>query len=276
MSRRLAKLLSEAQSIFDRKILLLLLGLLSSCGVHIGPSSPSDVNGNWLLVGNQSRGQYPVLSTTLTVNGNEITGISSIHFLCSDKSEFGLILNVAGQIAPDGTFQFNSLHPNSLQIMGSIPRNGEATWTGNYKWDDGSQGPNSCTAQRNGNFIAAPITSLSGTYTGVISGSGSIAYARVTAQVSQGTTLSQLSYPLNGVVAVEGSSCFKQGTTAGNTVSSFLEGMFYNVVYNMDDGSQMYVSGWIYDPKETTLEARFLVKGGTCDRATGSGTLHLQ
>jgi hypothetical protein len=262
---------------FSNKRLLIMLSLflcmfIGSCGVNIVPIAPTHLDGNWLLVGNQSLSQYPILSTTLVVTGNAISGTSSIHFLCANQSDLGLEISVIGQVGSDGTFQLQSQDPSfyQLSISGSVPLNYTSTWTGNYTWDDSSNNDaSSCTAKHNGEFTATPIRPLNGTYVGTIAGQGFTTGTQASVRILQATTPTQNLYALSGSIEIYGSTCFTSGQTDGS--GSGLAGDSYLLIFNMDDGSKLMFSGWIYNPNEATLEARFSVSGGKCNQAVGTG-----
>lgn len=128
----------------------------------------------------------------------------------------------------------------------------------------------------------APINA---TYSGTMDSPAFGPETGVSIQVLQGAPLavqspngtSSTRYPLSGTISIQGSSCFKQGTTVGGKFLSDVSGDFINMGFVMDDGSQLLVTGRMTDTSEKNLgQATFIVVGGNCDKDFGSGNLSVQ
>jgi hypothetical protein len=73
---------------------------------------------------------------------------------------------------------------------------------------------------------------------------------------------------LNGNIVVRGSPCFSSGTI--NPMSGSVLGSVAQAVYTMNDGSDLFVSGYIRDASVSTIElVGFLVNDGQCDKESG-------
>lgn len=266
---------------------------LTSCGTATAPISTAGLNGNWNLAGDRALGQYPLLSTTLAVNGNQITGEGDVAYQCPPGNVgFGVSVLLNGLIASDGTFHLvepsfpSSLPPPSIQVTvdGSVPARGGTAWSGSYTITplasvgcDGVAHTDSFTAT-----AFAPINATySGKIVGMTFGSGSNVSMQIaqgapkTVQRANGTSITL--YPLSGTISVQGSSCFKHGTTTGSTFPNYVAGDFVSLSFVMDDGSQLLTSGWLSDTSEKNLEVAMVVTpGAACKSNFGSGNLTAQ
>jgi hypothetical protein len=73
---------------------------------------------------------------------------------------------------------------------------------------------------------------------------------------------------LSGSIAVEGSPCFTSGTI--KPMGAQVVGSSVDANYAMNDGSTVFVSGYIRDTSVSTIELEtFLVNGGSCDKEFG-------
>jgi hypothetical protein len=119
-------------------------------------AAPTTIDGNWSLAGARNPAHYPILSTTLHVTGNQITGSGSFSVQCPSP-RFGGIggsLSLSGQIGSDGTFQMNTPALDSIHVTlsGNSPKQGApGVWTGTYT---------GCDAPRSG--VEKPVILLVG------------------------------------------------------------------------------------------------------------------
>jgi hypothetical protein len=121
--------------------------------------------------------------------------------------------------------------------------------------------------------------SVTGTYaaTGTLSSQGlsSSTPVTITATFQQGaigasstSTKVNSQNVLNGNIAVQGSPCFSSGTI--NSMEGAVFGSSVQAVYTMNDGSELFVVGYIHDASVSTIKlVGFLVTGGQCDKASG-------
>lgn len=73
---------------------------------------------------------------------------------------------------------------------------------------------------------------------------------------------------LSGSVVVEGSPCFTSGTI--KPMGAQVVGNSLQANYAMNDGSTVFVSGYIQDTSVSTIKlVTFLVNGGSCDKEFG-------
>lgn len=267
---------------------------LTSCGTTTAhaPNSGSVLNGNWNITGNRQLKQYPLLSTTLTVAGNQITGQGDMFIECGNGIGGGGTVSFTGQIAANGTFHLTQpplpiqSPPSSFQVTidGSLPSAGSTTWSGTYTIT-ASIGPTCQNLNQAGSFTATGLAPINATYAGEMTSLTGALGTGVSIQMSEGapTTVQRANgstvtlFPLNATATVTGSQCFKQGTTSGSKFSSNVAGDFFNLGLLMDDGSQLLISGWMTDASETILSpAAFVVVGGKCNQIAGSSILTAQ
>jgi hypothetical protein len=246
--------------------LALLCAAMISCGSNPAPLPPNlttNLNGNWNLGGNRSLQQYPVLAVALNVSGNQITAQGDMLLPCvGAPGGVGSTLSLAGQIAPDGTFQLAQVAPRGISIVldGTVPKD-TTTWSGSYTATD-SPGVAGCSVNQTGAFVATPLTPLTGIFTGALAGTVFGTGVTVSLQVAQGAPIvdprpsaaNEVYYPLNATITVQGSPCFKQGTTGSlNVPRSYIGGDFIYLSFIMDDGSNLIAQGWMADSTETTF-----------------------
>jgi hypothetical protein len=265
--------------------------LIAGCGSSIRTSSPTtlmssatSLNGDWNLSGNRALKQYPALTVSMEVNGNQITANGDMLVQCSNiPFSAGGDFTLTGTIASDGTFKLTQALPSSLQvaITGTVPAQGQAGWTGTYSITD-STGYTSCLVNQSAAVTAVALAPLNGTYAGTLtSQSGSLAVSITLAQgppvlftETSGASLGYL--PLTGSVAVTGSSCFTRGTA----VASFrnqIQGDLSFVTFAMSDGSQVLFNGIYASPDESSLQfVEFPIIGGQCDGQIFAGALTRQ
>ena len=267
---------------------------LTSCGTTTGhaPISGAALNGNWNITGNRQLKQYPLLSTTLTVAGNQITGQGDMFIECGNGIGGGGTVSFTGQIAANGTFHLTQpplpiqSPPSSFQVTidGSLPSAGSTTWSGTYTIT-ASIGPTCQNLNQAGSFKATAFQPIHGTYAGPIGGIALGSAASMSTQISEAApitlnhangTTSTL-YPLSATISISGSPCFKSGTTGGNTFPNEVSGDLVILDFTMDDGSQLHMDTWMTDTSETTLEpVSLVVSGGQCTNKAGSSVLTAQ
>lgn len=282
----------------------LLCSMLSLCllACASGSSAPTlinipiTLNGNWSLAGARTPAAYPILATSLKVQGNQITGQGTVQIQCSPSTQINGIFSLSGQIAADGTFSATystPASPNSgytVAVTGASPTaNSPDTWNGTYTLtasltSAGSIPVTPCAYSHSATFTATPIATLTGIYSGPASNGvfspGLGTNAALTLQVAQQpatlvtygtTTTSQL--PLIATLNVTGSSCFSSGSTASAPVSSHIDGDAVTLSFLMNDGSQMEISGNLTDLTAASLAITSHVIGGSCANTISSTTL---
>ena len=270
--------------------------LLTGCGAwNVLPNSvtpaASPLSGNWLVVGSlsnfgpgfaQGQAKPPFnLAVSLNVTSGKVTGYASTAFICTNTGAGGAGELVTASISADGSFE---LQPPMLgtgaptatfDVRGVVPQTAGGTWSGTYTATDTNNG---CTST-SGAFTAVPIMPVTGTYaaTGTLSSQGlsGSTPVTITATFQQGaigasstSTKVNSQNVLNGNIAVQGSPCFSSGTI--NSMEGAVFGSSVQAVYTMNDGSELFVSGYIRDATVSTIElVGFLVNGGQCDKEFG-------
>ena len=293
-------------TVFSVLLTLALTGCGSSPTASAPATPPTSLDGNWSLAGTRTPATYPLLSTSLNIQGSQITGRGTLQVQCTPPVTAGLplfptqiggILPLSGQIAADGTFSMTSptigLAPNTytVSLIGNSPTKSSLNvWTGSYTINAsiGSITPaTSCTYSHSASFTSVPIPALAGTYTGPATnslfGTGIGASAALTLQVTQGpatlvmdgpTSIYEL--PLSATIAVTGSSCFTSGVTAGARIPSQISGDTFVIELVMNDGSQLLLNGFLNDLGGATLSTTVFVTGGTCSQTLSQTTLTRQ
>ncbi|WP_213804028.1 hypothetical protein [Granulicella sp. dw_53] len=253
--------------------------------------------GNWQLTDSMPSGLFILgqqnpfrLAVNFDVSGNVISATGVVNDHCTNSSvpsgvSFGL-LSTTGTIAPDGSFtvqtQGNLPASQMVTIQGSMPKTAGGPWSGTYSSALSSPLPGGCTESSSGSFTATPFALVNGTYAGAATGGGIISGqagapvvpppTSIEITVQQGGDASiqvgSLRFPkisiLTGSIRVQGSSCFASGTTDGTLLSN-IEGNKIELVFAMDDGSMMRLSGSLTDATESQITAGLvLVTGGRC------------
>lgn len=257
---------------------------LTSCGTATAPVSTAGLNGNWNLVGDRALSQYPLLSTTLTVNGNQITGEGYVDIRCQAGLGLGVggTMAFSGLIATDGTFHLAVPSLDSTQVMidGRVPAKGSAGWTGTYTITS-----TACSGSQTGSFTATIFQPINGIFAGQIGGIALGSGTSMSMQVSEGIPVvfqhangtTSTYYPLSATISINGSPCFKHGTTTGNAFPNEVMGDFIILDFTMDDGSQMHMDAWMTDTSETTLNpVSLIVSGGQCSNKASTAVLTAQ
>jgi hypothetical protein len=270
--------------------------LLVGCGSPgnlTASASPNTaaLNGNWYITGNRQLVQYPFITVALIVNGNQIYAVGDMVVTCTNwpGSANGGYFTASGEISPDGTFHLGNYSlggmPTSahvqLEIDGSVPKNGSGTWSGTYSLADPT-GYTDCLVNQTASFTATALAPINATYGGILIGSsGNLTVHATIAQVAgvtvsgPGTAYSYL--PLNGTITVSGSPCFTHGTSPSPNNGGQIEGDFADLGFVMDDGSQLWLEGFVTAPDEAGMNpALALVIGGKCNQNNYQGTLTRQ
>jgi hypothetical protein len=273
--------------------------VLSGCGSGVTPTAattpPTTLTGNWFLAGARTPVSYPVLSTTLFVNGTSITGGGNVQIQCAPNALIGGSVDFSGQIAQDGTFQASSPliggTPGGYQITltGTSPTpSAPTTWTGSYTISatlNSLNGTLQCSYNHNATFVAQTIPHVAGTYAGPAANGlfnvGSLGKnAGVSMQIAQGAPLlvtygsiSGYRVPLTGTITVTGSACFNSGSTATALQPSELTGDHFELFFTMDDGSQLVLLGNMTDLTEAQMAVTLITQNGNCPNVTTQTTL---
>jgi len=282
--------MANARKLFLASIFVSAL-LVTSCGGN-SQNSYTSLEGNWHLAGGEAPSQYPLLTLAIGVSGNMVYGSGDVGVNCSSgDAAIGSSFTVTGQIASDGTFTLtnvptNSAFPlNTIQVVirGKVPAKGATTWAGNFTITNAAT-ETTCTFDVSSNFAAVLYPPVNGTYAGTLTGRGFDSGITVATSITQGaftplpapSSIPPSYYnPLSATITVTGSSCFTSGTT--NSSLSSISGEHFTLIYAMDDGSTLHLSGWFSDPSELTVQPAIAsVINGKCNGAFGSGTLNRQ
>lgn len=265
---------------------LVVLQAVLGCGSNDDLPAAS-LNGVWHLAGNRGLEQYPLLSLSLIVNGNQISGRGEMMVSCDNRSlGFGGSLYLSGQIASDGTFQLgvpaSSAFSNDTEIVikGTVPKRGQSTWNGTYSFKSTTQNTG-CIINQSSAFTATAAGPVNGGYAGTLNRSGSPSdKISVSAKLLQGapasitrpvvTTVYYL--PITGTLSVSGSPCFARGSISERTISE-IAGDYLSLDFLMEDGSQVHLAGFFDSSAESSFWALASVHGGQCDGQFLSGSL---
>ena len=290
---------------------VLSLGLVA-CGSGLStpssvtlPAPPTTLNGNWSLAGARLPATYPLLSTSLHVQGSQLTGRGIVLIQCSSAAPLGVQISggfdLSGQVAADGTFTATYSSPTlptpalayTVTLSGSSPTAASPnTWTGTYTVTASLPAVNPpltvtpCAYSQAATFTATPIAALTGTYSGTVpsflvaSGpvlSPGVALTLQVAQqpatlVTQGV-LSAYQLPLTGTLNVTGSTCFTSGSTASAQFPGQITGDIFQLTFLMNDGSQLFLAGNLNDLTAASLSVSAIVMGGSCPNVSGVATL---
>jgi hypothetical protein len=252
----------------------------------------SPLTGNWLLIGSLSNFGPPSvplqlqvpfnLAVSLYVTGGMVTGDASTAYFCTNSGAGGGGGFAPAPIAADGSFELQPLmlgpdEPTvTFDVRAVAPQTAGETWTGTYTAADANKG---CTST-SGSFTAVPIEPVTGTYAAAgtlsLQGSSSSPPVKITAMFEQGaptgtvftSTRINIENVLSGSIIVEGSPCFTSGTI--KPMEAQVIGGSLQANYAMNDGSTVFVSGYIQDAAVTAIKvSTFLVNGGSCDKEFG-------
>jgi len=164
----------------------------------------------------------------------------------------------------------------TFDVRAVAPQTAGETWSGTYTATNTNKG----CASTSGAFTAVPIMPVTGTYAGVGTlsqqGSSSSTPVKITAMFEQGapagtvftSTRINSQNVLSGSLTVEGSPCITSGTI--KPMGAQVVGSSVQANYAMNDGSTVFVSGYIQDTSVSTIKlGSFLVNGGSCDKEFG-------
>jgi hypothetical protein len=203
------------------------------------------------------------LILSLGVNGDKVIGQGDLQFHCSAGSGVGVTFSVHGQIASDGTFLLaDSDDPKAaeeISIRGKIPEPGSGQWSGSFRY---LRETRKCPTGVSGDFVATPLPSLKGIYSGtlLLMDQSSVA---VTVDINQGELVTFESepghvrgeLPLNGTMTVNG-SIYPSGTLtadASHDFSSRIQGDELLLIFPLDNGAQVMLTGAYTDASENKL-----------------------
>jgi hypothetical protein len=254
----------------------LLGGCVSSGNGNTSSSpNPAALTGNWLIAGNLQSKQYPFLSASLIVSGNQIVAHGETVFSCSNlpgTSEGGPF-HMSGTVNSDGTFNLGGfsfdIQTNSpsiqLVIDGSAPTGSPNTWNGTYSFTD-QAGYTGCIVNQTSTFNATAVTPIHAAYAGPLT-SGTFGSVVVNATIAQGTGVASPGVPgtdgaflpLTGTITVTGLPCFTHGTSSSTAGGSVIEGDYVQLIFTMDDGSSVLLTGSLSEPDESLIYPAFLV-----------------
>ena len=263
--------------------------LLGGCGSIILPylSSYSLLNGGWVFTGNRATNQYPFLSASLAVDGNQVTALGDESVPCSN-SPFPVMgsFQLSGQVESDGSFQLtdqSGSSANNLQIVitGKVPAPGQTTWTGSYSI---TNLPNfvPCTVNLAGPITAVPLTPLNGTYSGSFSSTSGQGNLQVSAHLSEGAPQflaqpagGEVGYiSITGSISISGSSCFNGETVVQSPGNALFGDLLLLLDSPVSSGSEAALTGYYAAPDGGTLQNVTIdAVGGQCNGREFRGTL---
>ena len=279
---------------------MLACGSGSSTPISV-PAPPTTLDGNWGLAGTRTPATYPILSTSLHVQGSQLTGRGTMQIQCSSTAPLSLQVDnsfeLSGQVAADGTFTATSSTPRlpalayTITLSGSSPTAAAPnTWTGTYTVTASLPSVNPPLAVTpcaySHTFTATPIAALTGTYSGTVTSllvsSGPVLGPNValSLQVAQQPAafvnhgaLSTYELPLTGTLNVTGSTCFSSGSTASAQFPGRITGDIFQLTFLMNDGSQLVLAGNLSDLSASSLSVFAIVMGGSCPNVSTVATL---
>lgn len=282
-----------------RKLSVLAVVLVMSFAVSCGgggsstdPGTPpvippaqnyTSISGNWGVTATSAMySQTITIGGALVSNGSSVTG--TIHFLsieftgtsirnCIDSSD----LPVSGTIDANNNVSLTSSAFNGQVLTATMvaAANGK-TMQGTYKITGG------CIGNEQGTFQAATYADANGSWSGsVTSASPNSTAVPVTATISQSLTANAHGvYPVTGSVTFTGSPCFTtaQITAGTSALGSFLAGGYLSLYLSAADSVTgapvtIIVSGQAKDATSKSMDVDYDVKGGSCDRDWGTGTI---
>ena len=168
-------------------------------------------------------------------------------------------------------------------MKGTVPAEGAITWSGSYTVTNAAA-ETSCSFAASSDFVADLYPSLSGAYSGKLTGSGLGTGITVTTQITQGAFTSgtlapalplMFLTPLSATITVSGSPNLTSGTTNSSQISiaeNRVTGDLFALTYVMNDGSKLNLSGRITGSAGTSLQVMATPFSGI----NGSGILTRQ
>jgi hypothetical protein len=273
-------------------------GALSGCGSSskLVPAVPLDtktLTGNWLLTGTLPAAMVlitdpavpitdPAVTMTFDVSGSSIRAGGFASVRCDNNSrlmiEFGQ--GIAGTVLRDGSFTAQlpvSASGIAFSVQGSVPDMSRGPWSGSYSL---SLDTPHCSGKFSGPFTAGSIQPVSGVFAGnrglaipdVKTGLPQQISATVKMTLQQGASRTdpltgETAYSnaaLSGSIQVEGLRCFTSGAISTKSRSE-IDGNRVTLTFDMDDGSNLQIMGFLTDMNATHFSADlFLANGGTC------------
>jgi hypothetical protein len=217
------------------------------------------------------------LAMTFAVEGSQLVAGGTVNLPCGAFVSSGTGEVVTGVIASDGSFTaqtpVGSAPPlstlSTLQIKGTVPAAGAASWAGSYTFTNANT---FCPSTMSGPFTATRIADVTGTYSGSATLTPSTGSPSTPVTVSfalqQGALLSGTSQLdpelLTGTVQVKGSSCFSSGTVS-SVPSGGVLGTEVVTTFTMDDGSSMNVLGDVENAQSAKISVHnMFATGGKC------------
>ncbi len=266
----------------------LLAFTLIACGGTPLPTpipSYSAVDGNWNITGTQAAASNPRISTTLAVQGSQITGHGNFDTSCNTSSGtfiagVGGSLSLSGLVDSTGAFQLTTPSGDSVQITltGHVPATPGAPWPGTYTLT--GQASSTCIFNQSGSVTAQPLPSFTGTYTGSIASGQFPAGSTLSLNLTQGAlsvdSRGNAFYRLTASAIVTGTACFTSGSLPTTQIASVAgASVLFNLI--MSDGSDVLINGSYTDTTgKTILLHSFFVQGGACNNyATNSNAVTL-
>jgi len=243
-----------------------------------GGMPPTTLTGNWLLAGSRVPAAYPIVSTSLFIQGNAVTGELVIYTQCT-KGIFTATstssVAIKGTIGNDGTFQASGTvsgiatsNTLSVSLSGNSPTLASpSVWTGAYSVTGGV-----CGVDQTANFTATAIAPMTGTYIGSPADPGTVpqpfgANAVVSLQITQGAPtlvtrstddggVSTFLIPLTANFTIANSPCSISLSTTGASIPSTVHGDSFELSFLLPgSGGGGIISGTLSEPTANSFSA---------------------
>jgi hypothetical protein len=257
-----------------RKLLLVPILILGFCVVARAQNDAkahSSLNGIWHVIGDKwsTSWPWPIVDATLSVEGDTIYAEAGFNVLCSNgntSQAFRLLLK--GKIAEDGTFLLGSDHDSvspQAEIRGHIPDAGATSWAGSLTIENPSS-DSKCIYSVAKDLVAQAYPSLSGTYSGTITGPGMGAGLAITLHLTPGEVTADATHsqkepryftPLNATIDVSGYRIHKATTDAVLSHTrgrNRVRGDGFSLEFPTDDGVTINLAGDYRDLSGSTLQ----------------------
>jgi len=196
--------------------------LLSGCGVGnfiAAPTETGNLTGNWQIQSGTSISSSPTgpvfIAGALQQQGSGVTGVFTVDSFCTTQPVF----NFTGTVNSSGNLTLTATPVPVVKVTLAIPADPTTVATGNL----GATGE-ICALALESPAVGVQIASLTGTFSGAVTASGSPAPPIASGQVS--LTLAQSSTPnTNGQFPVTGSLTFTGGgCTSSASVTGIVSG----------------------------------------------------
>jgi uncharacterized protein YceK len=265
--------------------------LTAGCGSVIRPTTSGATTGtastgNWQIAGQTGTTQLPALALSLAAGNGNVYLSGTFFEMCGGLALGTQFNNVVAPLGTGGSF---SVDPTGGQvavtISGMAPAAGATSWSGTYTLEPNATGAGiSCVAAPStAAFTATMLPSLSGTYTGTVSGGAdqsmrgtislNLTQGHETSGVVNGNSVSYV--PLGGTVTFSGISCFTQGISVAGPGSE-AGGDGFQQTFQMNDGSEVVLNASSWPVSGSALLVGFSVVGGACDQVSFGGKATLQ